>query len=282
MDRRGEEVGVLAAQGEYVQPRISPQGDRVAFQFPDPQTGNRDLWFMEIARGITARLTNHVANDSNPVWSPDGRQLLFNSDRDGGTDLFPYLKTSMDPGSGESRQLSRNAIPHDWTANGRWIAYEDADDLFVGQPGGEPFNFLKTPAAESYPRFSPDGKWIAYVSNESGRREVFVRPFAGEPEGPGGKLRVSHNGGVQAVWGPLGREIFYVSGDGSVFAADTRNLGRAETLPTPVRLFRSCLTSDVELQAGAWFDTHDGNRFLMACRVDPPGRFTVLMNWPVP
>ena len=99
MDRRGEEVGVLAAQGEYVQPRISPQGDRVAFQSPDPQTGNRDLWFIEIARGITSRLTTHVANDSNPVWSPDGRQLLFNSDRDGGTDFFPYLKTSMDPGA---------------------------------------------------------------------------------------------------------------------------------------------------------------------------------------
>ena len=281
INRSGEQVGELTGVAENSQPRLSPRGDRVAFQLPDPQTGNRDLWFIEIARGITSRLTTHVANDSNPVWSPDGGQLLFNSDRDGGTDLFPYLKTSMDPGSGESPQLSRNAIPHDWTANGRWIAYEDADDLFVGQPGGEPFNFLKTPAAESYPRFSPDGKWIAYVSNESGRREVFVRPFAGEPAGPGGKLQVSHNGGVQAVWGPLSREIFYVSGDGSVFAVDTRNLGRAETLPTPVRLFSSCLTSDVELQAGS-FDTHDGNRFLMACRVDPPGRFTVLMNWPVP
>ena len=89
MDRRGEEVGVLAAQGDTFQPRISPQGDRVAFQSPDPQTGNRDLWFIEIARGITSRLTTHVANDSNPVWSPDGRQLLFNSDRDGGAECFP-------------------------------------------------------------------------------------------------------------------------------------------------------------------------------------------------
>jgi eukaryotic-like serine/threonine-protein kinase len=279
--RSGEQVGELGGVAEYSQPRLSPRGDRVAFQLPDPQTGNRDLWFIEIARGIMSRLTIHVANESNPVWSPDGRQLLFNSDRDGGTEMFPYLKTSMDPGSGESRQVSRHAVTHDWTANGRWIVYEDTGDLIVGQAGGEPFNFLRTPASESYPRFSPDGKWIAYVSNESGRREVFVRPFAGEPAGPGGKLRVSHNGAVQAVWGPLGREIFYVSGDGSVFAVDTRNLGRAETLPTPVRLFRSCLTS-VELQAGAWFDTQDGNRFLMACRVDPPGRFTVLMNWPVP
>jgi Tol biopolymer transport system component len=282
IDRSGEEVGVLAAAGNYAQPRISPQGDRVAFQLPDPQTGNRDVWFIEIARGITARLTNHVANDWNPVWSPDGRQLLFSSDRDGGTELFPYLKTSMDPGSGESMQLSRNATTHDWTANGQWIAYEDGRDLVVGRAGADPFTFLRTPAAEDFPRFSPDGKWIAYVSNESGRAEVYVRPFAGEPAGPGGKLQVSHTGGVQAAWGPLGREIFYVSPDGSFFAVDTRNLGRAETLPAPVRLFRSCVTSDLQLQTGAWFDTRDGNRFLMACHVDPPGRFTVLMNWTMP
>jgi Tol biopolymer transport system component len=282
IDRSGEEVGVLAAASSNAQPRISPQGDRVAFQLPDPQTGNRDVWFIEVARGITARLTNHVANDSNPVWSPDGRQLLFSSDRDGGTAMFPYLKTSMDPGSGESKQLSRNAATHDWTANGQWIAYEDGDDLLVGRAGAEPFTFLRTPAAENYPRFSPDGKWIAYVSNESGRTEVYVRPFAGEPAGPGGKLQVSHTGGVQAAWGPLGREIFYVSPDGAFFAVDTRNLGRAETLPAPVLLFRSCLTSDLQLQTGSWFDTRDGNRFLMACHLDPPGRYTVLMNWTVP
>jgi hypothetical protein len=111
---------------------------------------------------------------------------------------------------------------------------------------------------------------------------VYVRPFAGEPAGPGGKLQVSHTGGVQAAWGPLGRELFYVSPDGSFFAVDTRDLGRAETLPAPVRLFRSCLTGDLQLQTGAWFDTRDGNRFLMACHLNPPGRFTVLMNWTAP
>jgi Tol biopolymer transport system component len=282
IDRSGEEVGVLAAAGGNAQPRISPKGDRVAFQLPDPQTGNRDVWFIEVARGITARLTNHVANDSSPVWSPDGRQLLFTSDRDGGTEMFPYLKTTMDPGSGESMQFSRNAVPHDWSANGQWIVYGDGGDLFVGRAGAEPFTFLRTPAAEDYPRFSPDGKWIAYASNESGQTEVYVRPFAGEPAGPGGKLQVSHTGGVQAAWGPLGRELFYVSPDGSFFAVDTRDLGRAETLPAPVRLFRSCLTGDLQLQTGAWFDTRDGNRFLMACHLNPPGRFTVLMNWTAP
>ena len=125
--------------------------------------------------------------------------------------------------------------------------------------------FLKTPAAESDPRFSPDGNWIAYISNEAGRSEVYIRPFAGKPAGPAGKLQVSHNGGMQAVWGPLGREIFYLSADGSVFAADTRNLGRTETLPTPVRLLRSCLI-DLQRQAGPWFDTRDGDKFLIVSR----------------
>jgi eukaryotic-like serine/threonine-protein kinase len=152
-------------------------------------------------------------------------------------------------------------------------------DLIIGQAGAEPFAYMRTRAAESSPRFSPDGRWIAYASNESGRTEVYVRPFAGEPAGLSGKLQVSHNGGVYPVWGSGGREIFYLSADQSIFAVDTRNLGRAETLPTPIRLFRSCLTP--ELQTGG-FDTRDGNRFLMACRVNPPGRFTVLMNWTVP
>jgi hypothetical protein len=171
----------------------------------------------------------------------------------------------------------------DWAANGGWVAYEDTGDLLVGRDGAGPFYFLKTPAVESYPSFSPDGNWITYVSNEGGRRQVYVRPFAGKPAGPTGKLQVSHNGGVQAVWGPVGRELFYLSDDGSVFAADTRNLGKAETLPRPVRLFRSCLTTDVQLQAGGpWFDARDGDKFLMPCRVGSPGRFTVLMNWAAP
>jgi Tol biopolymer transport system component len=287
-DRSGEEQGALGARGELNQPRISPMGDRVAFAAPDPQTGNRDVWSIEVTRGITARLTTHVANDWYPVWSPDGRQLVFASDRDGGAEFLPYLKTSMDPGSSESRHARLQVEPRDWSADGRWIAYVGSmgRDLFVGPAaGGEPFPFLVTAAWETNPRFSPDSRWIAYTSDESGRGEVYVRPFSGEPAPPTGKLQVSNNGGGYAVWGSSGREIVYMSGDGSVFAVDTRNLGKTETLPTPVRLFQACPATrpqGLPLRGepiAPGFDTLDGQRFLVNCLLEPPGRFTVLMNW---
>jgi Tol biopolymer transport system component len=297
-DRSGEERGVFGEPSEIALARLSPQGDRVVYSSPDPQTGNRDLWYIEIGRGTTSRLTNHVANDFHAVWSPDGRQLVFGSDRDGGSEPMPYLKTSMDPGSSESLHVPRQAltqsndrvapapgfsglVPRDWSADGRWMVYESASDLLVGPAAAdaEPFRFLATPAQETLPRFSPNTRWIAYSSNENGRLEVYVRPFSGVPAASTGKVQVSHNGGESAIWGPTGREIFYITRDGSVFAVDTRNLGQTAVLPTPVRLFRTCVPI---VNPARTFETSDGQRFLLTCPVEPPGRFTVLMNWPVP
>jgi Tol biopolymer transport system component len=286
-NRNGEEQGTLNAPAQVIQPRLSPNGDRVAFAAPDPQTGNRDVWYFEITRAITARLTTHVAADWYPVWSPDGRQLLFASERDGGAEDVPYLKTSMDPGSSESRQTRLRGEPHDWSADGRWIAYVGSmgRDLFVGPAGGgEPFPFLVTPAWETNPRFSPDSRWIAYTSDESGRGEVYIRPFTGEPAAPSGKIQVSNNGSGYPVWAPSGREIFYMSRDGSVFAVDTRTLGQTETLPTPVRLFQACPATQPQGMplrgepTAPGFDTRDGQRFLVNCLLEPPGLFTVLLN----
>jgi eukaryotic-like serine/threonine-protein kinase len=277
--RSGENLGVVGTRGESLQPRISPAGDRVAYTRPDPLTGNRDVWYTEFARGITARLTTHVANDWYPVWSPDSRQILFGSDRDGGKFMLPYLKTSMDPGSSESRLSALNDLPYDWSRDGRWISY-GAADLRVGPASGDspPFVFLATPALENDGRFSPDTKWIAYISNESGRSEVYVRPFAGKPATPTGKVQVSTAGGEFPVWGPSGQELFYMAGDASIFVVDTRNLGRTDGLPAPTRLFKACpetlpegapLTGEYFEYA---FDTHDGQRFLVVCHAEPPGR----------
>jgi Tol biopolymer transport system component len=291
-NRSGDEQGTLGAPVQRSHPRMSPRGDLVAFSAPDPQTGNRDLWYVEIVRGITHRLTTNVANDDYPVWSPDGRRVLFGSDRDGDTWHVPYLKTSMDPGSSESPLVRLQGQPWDWSADGRWVAYVGSmgRDLFVGPAaeGVDPFPFLATAAWETNPRFSPDSKWIAYSSDESGRTEVYVRPFSGEPASPAGKLQVSNNGGLSALWAPSGQEIFYMSGDGAVFAVDTRTLGRTETLPTPVRLFQACPATQPQGMplrgepSAPGFDTRDGQRFLVNCLVEPPGRFTVLMNWTFP
>jgi eukaryotic-like serine/threonine-protein kinase len=289
-NRNGDETGTLGPPGEYAQPRISPDGTRVLFQRPDPQTGNRDLWYMEIVRRITSRLTNNVANDWTAVWSPGGDKIVFGSDRDGGTVMRPYLKTSMDLGSGESPlPISNGEEPYDWSSDGLWISY-GADDLRVASASGSApqFVFLGTPAWEVNGRFSPDTRWIAYSSNESGRFEVYVRPFAGELAAATGKIQISNNGGEYPVWSPSGKEIFYMAGDATIFAVDSTNLGRRETLPAPKALFKACpgtLASSMPFTGNPYsysFDTRDGQRFLVNCVAQPPGKFTVRMNWKFP
>jgi serine/threonine protein kinase len=288
VNRDGATMGMVGQPGDYLQPRISPDGGRVAFTKPDEQTGNRDVWYIETARDIAARLTLHVANDWYPVWSPDGRQLLFGSDRDGGTGLPAYFKKSMDAGSNESPLP--NAVgtpPYDWSPDGRWISSSNDADIWVSSTTGEPkpFQFLATPFREAGGRFSPDGKWIAYVSNETGRFEVYVRPFAGGPAAAEGKIQVSNTGGDFPVWGPLGQELFYMTRDFTVNAVSTMDLGRSNQAPVASRLFQACPgTAPVDApmtgQAfGYAFDTRDGQRFLVNCRVEPVGKYLVLMNW---
>ena len=186
--RDGEEIGTVGPLGQPDFPRISPNGETVLFATPDPRNGNRDVWHTELARGITTKLTTHIANDFVPVWSPDGSQILFVSDRDGEGGV--YLKTSLDPGVGEALipGLERRR-PSDWSLDGRWILSElglpNNEDIWVASLSGgvDAFPFLETPFREANGRFSPDGRWIAYVSNETGQREVHVRPFEGEPAG---------------------------------------------------------------------------------------------------
>jgi len=239
-ERSGAETGVVGPRGELSQPRLSPNGDRVAFTRPDTQTGNRDLWYVEIARGVTARLTTDVANDWFPVWSPDGRQILFGSDRGGGPHMGVYIKSSMDPGRDESPLTQATAEPYDWSRDAKWISFGVAD-LWVAPVSGDqkPFEFLATPFMEAGGRFSPDGKWIAYASNETGRFEIYVRPFAGAPASSEGKIQISDQGGDFPVWRRDGEELFYMAGDLNVYAVNTKSLGRLGTV-SPSRLFRAC------------------------------------------
>ncbi len=282
-ERNGDPSGTLGPVGEYTEPRISPDGARVAFSRPDPQTGNRDIFSIEIARGVASRLTTNVANDWFPVWAPDSRQLLFGSDRDGGTANSTYLKSSLDAGSAETRFPGDQ--PFDWSRDGRWIA-SGTTDIMISRASvdAKPFPFLKTPFREGDPRFSPDGKWLAYSSNESGRYEVYVRPFNGAPAAPEGKIQISDNGGDFPVWRPQGGELYYMDMDGAIFAVNTNGLGVSNP-PKPTRLFRSC-PGGVPVDApmnnspyGYAYDTADGRRFLVNCTSEPPGRFTVLLNW---
>jgi serine/threonine protein kinase len=283
-ERDGRQAGTLGPRGDYLQPRISPDGTRVAVEEPDPQTGNRDVFILEVVRGVNSRLTTHVANDWFPVWSPDGKQILFGSDRDGGTANLNYLKTSLDAGASESRLPGEN--PSDWSRDGHWISF-GASDIFVtaAAPDAKPFPYLATPFFENSARFSPDGKWLAYTSNESGRFEVYVRPFAGVPAPPEGKIQISNGGGDFPVWNPDGKELYFMDAGATIYAANSEGLGRSPQLPKITKLFHACperrvMIGPVTGESYAHsYDTHDGKRFLVNCTAEPSGQFTVLLNW---
>jgi len=291
-DRSGNMLGRAGDPGEYYQPRISPDGSRIVFNRPDNRLGNRDIWYVETARGVTARLTSHQANDWFAVWSPDGKRLLFASDRWGGPGNGIYEKKSMEPGAEEVAvfiEPDSSVEPLDWSRDGRWILIlrfspEGRGEIWLMPATGErkPFAFAATAADERFARFSPDGKWIAYQSVETGRYEVYVRPFAAGLAGPEGKVQLSDSGGQFPVWRPDGQELFYISGGNVVYSMATRNLGQSGATPRPSRLFIACpgtLPLEQMGRASNPMDIAPDARFLIDCRTERPGQSTVLMNW---
>jgi len=284
--RDGTAKGAVGAPGDYLQVRLSPSGDRVAYSKPDDRSGNRDIWFIDIARGMNSRVTLNSANDWFPVWSADGKQLIFVSDRDGSSRGRPYFKRSVDIGGAEEVVPDAVESPWDWTPDGHWLVSGGDGDIWIQRIGtGErPIPFLATSFFEVGGRFSPDGKWMAYGSNETGRPEVYVQPFLGVPATAGAKLQVTNRGGDFPVWGPRGQELFFMTADSGINAVDTRNLGRSGSPPAPVRLFQACPDTSPHLAPltnqsyGYPYDTHDGQKFLVNCRTHKSGSYVVLLN----
>ena len=170
------------------------------------------------------------------------------------------------------------------------MSYFRGQDVWVTSLSGvaETFPFLETSAWESNLRFSPDGRWVAYSSNETGRWEVHVRPFDGGPAGTEGRIQISNDGGDFPVWGADGRELFYMSEDSGMYVVDTAGLGRQESVPLPTRLFQVCPNgTPVSLPAvgapySSPYHTLDGERFLISCREQSLGHFLVLLDWAPP
>jgi serine/threonine protein kinase len=291
-DRSGNKTGELGPPGAYTQPRISPDGSRVVFSRPDSRTGNRDIWTIDIASGATARLTTNAANDWWPVWSPDGKQILFGSDRQGGSGMKPFLKTALEAGLGEAPLETNFPVPDlsptDWSRTG-WMAFDgtpktNRPELWVMNASqGKAFQFLKSESRDSVPRFSPDGKWIAYVSDETGRSEVYIRPFQGGPAASGGRIQISTGGGDFPAWNRTGEDLFYISADLNLKQLDLRPPGPGRA--AAATLFKVCSGTGLNASPGTgtfWehpFDVAPDGRFLFNCRAEPGGRFVVWMNW---
>lgn len=289
VDRTGKVVGTLHEGLRYtMDPRISPDGGRVAITVLEGP--NSDVWVLDTARNTLQPLTRHPGEDFDPVWSPDGSSLAIASEigEDRGED-GPALAWIPELG-GVTEQLVSTPesgaleFPTSWTPDGRSIlittrrAGRSADiALFSLDGDGKPVPLLDTPADEVGGRISPDGRWLVYVSDLSGRDEIWIRPFPG----PGTGIQVSTDGGFEPVWSWDSREIFYRSGLEMLVVGVSPG---AEPVPSPPRqLFLGRFERNLFGGESANFDVSpEGDRFLMVRRKETvrPTVIHIVLNWP--
>ena len=274
VDRTGAIETLPAPPAAYSTPRLSPDGRRIAFHI---EAAKNDIWVYDIPRATTTRMM--FGRHNSPIWSPDGNRLTFVSSEP----PLAGMSWGLADGRGVEERLttSPNAQwPESWSPDGRTLAFDELDpvngwDIWTISLDGDrkPRPFLRTPFNEWRPRFSPDGRWLAYHSNESGRYEVYVRPFPGL----GAKTQVSTGGGGLPIWRRDGREIFYRNPTG-IWAVSI-NGGSSLSVGLPRKLFAARAASDT---ATSGFDvTPDGRRVLMVQEdVTPlPRQINVIVNW---
>jgi len=294
-DRAGKNLGTVGEPGQYNTLALSPDGGRVAFERNDPQAagragasrGNTDIWWHEFSTGISTRLTFDPGFDGQPVWSPDGSHIIFSSNRDGSMNL--YQKVASGAGN-EEALLKSNEEKHsyDWSPDGRFLLYgvqgQKVDVWALPLTGDDrkPIRYLQTESNVIQARFSPDSRWVAYTSDESGKREVYVSPF---PAAPGVKWMVSKGGGDQPRWRRRdGKELFYISPDRKMIAVEISTASGAVQPGIPKALFAAPVYGGATLNTTRYDVTADGQKFLinsLATETNsaPSSPITVVLNW---
>ncbi|HEX5216782.1 MAG TPA: protein kinase [Vicinamibacterales bacterium] len=281
--RDGKRLDELASGSELATPRIAPDGRRVAFGRVD--SGNTDIWIADLERNTTVRLTFDPAIDRWPIWSPDGRQITYSSGEPQRLDLY---RRAAD-GSGAVERLTSHPSsqhPMDWSSDGRALAFTRnsavlGTDLMIWPAGGQEYIFLQTKVSEAHSQLDPKTRrWIAYSSDDSGRREIYVQPFvAGQPASDA-RWQISSDGGTMPRWRADGTELYFWSLDGRLMAASIDGSGTALTWTPPVKLFQAAppplRTNDITFDVAA-----NGERFLV---VEPAERvgaepIRLMTNW---
>jgi serine/threonine protein kinase/Tol biopolymer transport system component len=261
-DRAGRKLNFIGVPAEYTEPRFSPDGRRLAVRMRDPRTGAGDIWVFRFPEGTATRMTSEPSDEFSPIWSPDGREIVFSSSRDGMPHLFRMSLADM---------AAKVLVPVDghvqwacdWSADGRSLVYIDRDpstwqDLwsFPLQGDRKPAALVVTRFKEVDARLSPDGRWLAYASDESGQNEVYIQPYPG----PGEKRRVSLSGGSAPAWRGDGKELFYLDLEAEpAVMSVSLNPSDAEVLDAPRPLFHAgSHVRDYDV-------TKDGQRFVLNC-----------------
>src|SRR5271169_3286023 len=277
-DRKGNAVGTVGKPEVYGNVFLAPNGRSMATDKTDMASLNIDVWTYELQSDSAKRLTFDPGIDSVPVWSPDATRLVFSSNRQ--TYFGLYVKNS--DGATDEKSIVQDELgnfPSDWSRDGKYILYCRGSDLgLLTFPELKSSLFLKAPSVLRNAQFSPDGKWVAYASNESGKWEIYVTSF---PDARG-KWEVSTGGGEQPRWRGDGKELFYLSLDAKVMAAPVTT-GAHFDAGTPVALFQSTPRQPVLVYDLFVYDvSRDGQRFLINTQVKQAesAPMSVILNWP--
>ena len=288
-DRKGGLLGGLGERGRYSQLALSPDNKYVVVEISG-EDRRYDLWVVEVARGIASRLTTDPADDRDPVWSPDSQEIVYSSDAGGDQDMLRKGLATADPAMplphGVGKTPGVRDVAKSWSRVGNTLLFvtitasRDYATWAASLDGQGPPRALNKGFAVDHPELSPDGRWLAYISTDSGRSEVYLEPF----QRKGARLRVSASGGGQPKWRGDGKELFYLSLDGSLMATTVREGAAGLELALPTLLIPAS-TSRAVVQGPDYSDyavSADGQRFLFKA---PSGRnerqrIHVLLDWP--
>jgi Tol biopolymer transport system component len=281
-DRTGKQLGIIGEPADQGDLELSPDDSRLAFRRVDFHTGSISLWLIDLARAMPSRFTFEKTTDFSPIWSPDGSRIVFSSLRDGPPNL--YQKVSSSAGNDEPLVKSLVAkISFDWSRDGHYIIYGVVDpktswDLWTLplDDTSKTVPFLQTNYDERGAKFSPNGRWVAYESNESGTNEVCVRPFPVSP----GKWQVSTAGGEQPRWRRDGKELFYVSADHKLMSVEVNTDGSTFEHRAPTALFGTRV-GGIDTPGDYYAVTADGQRFILNNLIAEAAYtpITVVLNW---
>jgi Tol biopolymer transport system component len=280
VDRNGKELSEVDKPAPNQTTSLSPDGMRLAIAKRDSQGDKVAVWIRDLARGVTSRFTFNASNESSPVWSADGSRVVFSSDRKGSPSLYEKGAT----GTGSEKELwscGETLIANDWSRDGKFLAVNRLtskntwDIWIVPADGSKPFPFVESPFIDALPVFSPDGRYVAYMSNESGRVEVYVQQFPG----PGGKWQISANGGIEPHWSADGKTIYFLGLDSKMMATAVA-AGATFTAEAPQPLFDAHVLPGQ--RRNSFLVSRDGQRFLLLAPVgrDRIAPITVVLNWP--
>jgi eukaryotic-like serine/threonine-protein kinase len=289
VDRRGMRRRGVGPPGYYRNPALSPDGTRIAVEVPDLQSGTQDIWVMDVASGVSNRFTFDPANDVYPIWSPDGKRIAFGSDRVRRDGFRAYQKSADGVGTEALMvESDKDLSPLSWSTDGRFVVFRTrfpfpGVNLAVLPVLGElsPYNFETVNFVQGQGQVSPDGRWLAYNSNESARYEINVQSF---PKPGGGKWQVSKDGGSFPRWRRDGKELYYYASDGRLMAVPVGGTTGLE-VGAAVALFEPGLVNGPANTSGyrAQYDASpDGQGFLLNVPIDPSAEspITVILNWP--